>query len=191
MRVFAAVDLSSTASQAVDELRHGLTRHAAFSASTIRWVQRFQLHVTLQFLGDLAAEDLPAVVGVLSEKFEQRSFPVLLGEAGAFPERGVPRIIWLGACGGSEALRALRDDVTGRLQRCGVACDTRSFRPHVTIGRVKRASRSDGSSMRAVLGGLRPDVPPWVVDHVALYETRLSPHGSTYSVLTSAPLAPE
>jgi 2'-5' RNA ligase len=191
MRIFVSVDLSSAAGQAVDELRRELARHTAFSASAIRWVQRFQLHVTLQFLGDLAAADLPAVVGVLSQEFGQRSFPVVLEEAGAFPERGVPRVIWLGARRGSEALNALRDDVTGRLQRCGVACDMRPFRPHVTIGRVKRASRSDGSSMRAVLWGLRPDVPPWVVDHVALYEARLSPQGSTYRVLASAPLAPE
>lgn len=186
-----AVDLSSAACKAVDELSRELACYAAFSAASIRWVKRWQLHITLHFLGDLAVADLPRIRGALNREFEQRSFPVVLGQASVFPEQGVPRVVWLGARCGSEEIGALSDDVSSRLEICGIVRDSRPFRPHLTIARVKRASCSDGSRMRAVLEGLRPDVPGWVVDHVALYETLPSPRGSTYRVLASTPLSPE
>ena len=85
MRVFVAVDLSTAACKAVDELSSELARHAAFSAASIRWVKPWQLHITLQFLGDLAAADLPGITGALSREFAQRSFPVVLGQAGVVP----------------------------------------------------------------------------------------------------------
>ena len=100
-------------------------------------------------------------------------------------------MIWLGAGEGAPQLRALHDEVEGRLEGCGFPRDRRSFSPHVTVGRVKRARRGDGHRIGAALDATPLEIPRWRVDRVVLYESRLSPRGSSYHVVSRTLLRPE
>ena len=191
MRVFVAVDLSDEAREAVGEYMAALARHPAFSDLSLRWVNLGKLHITLQFLGDVAGEEVPRITLAVNRKLHQRTFRVALEEAGVFPIRGAPRVVWLGARCGSEEMGELHAEVGVHLEAAGHMCDARPFKPHVTIARVKRARGSDTLRIRAAFDRRPLRIPVWYVDHVTLYESRLSPHGAAYHHLTSTPLAPE
>jgi 2'-5' RNA ligase len=61
----------------------------------------------------------------------------------------------------------------------------RRFRPHITIARLRGATRP---AVRAYLAGLdRPEVPPWTVDEVHLVRSVLGP-APAYTVLARFPI---
>jgi 2'-5' RNA ligase len=79
-------------------------------------------------------------------------------------------------------LEALAEGVAQRLAPLGFAPETRAFRPHVTLGRARRAP----------LRGLRLDAPvaPCAVPvrDVVLYRSDTGPGGSRYRALARLPL---
>ncbi|HEV7373986.1 MAG TPA: RNA 2',3'-cyclic phosphodiesterase [Pyrinomonadaceae bacterium] len=72
-----------------------------------------------------------------------RPFIVALEGAGAFPPRGVPRILWLGINDSSGVLSELQSHLEEDCKRVGFACEERPFHPHLTIARIRtpRAAR--------------------------------------------------
>jgi len=190
MRVFVAIELSPTSREAVCRFVSSLLRrHTALSATSGTWVAASNLHVTLRFLGDLPASRLAQVGTVVETPFREPGFCVSVDRCGSFPTRGVLRVIWLGVGEGQPQLVALHNEVVGRLEECGYPAADRPFRPHVTIGRVKRVGQADATHIRVVLDTVPLAVPRWTVGRVVLYESRLSTRGSTYHVLTSGPLS--
>ena len=188
MRVFVAVELAPTSQEAVGTFISSLRRHAAFSGASVKWVATSNLHITLRFLGEVPPNRLADVGAVVEAPFPQSPFGSTLDRCGLFPSRGAPRVVWLGVCDGHSQLGALYDEVAGRLERCGYAAAARPFRPHVTIGRVKRTGPANATQIRAALETIPLAVPRWLVQRVVLYESRLSARGSTYHLLTSGPL---
>jgi 2'-5' RNA ligase len=90
-----------------------------------------QWHVTLAFLGDVdddaaVAEGL-AVVAALHAPFSLR-----LAGSGTFGARTT----WAGVAGDIERLRALAADVQDACRGAGVELERRTYRPHLTVGRV-------------------------------------------------------
>ena len=98
-------------------------------------------------------------------------------------------MLWLGVGEGHSQLCALHEEVARRLQGRREAVAARPFRPHVTLGRLKRVGRADAIQVRAVLETIPLAVPSWLVSRVVLYESRLCSSSPTYHVLTSGPLA--
>ena len=188
MRVFVGVELSPTSREAVGRFVSSLRRHTILSATSVRWVAPSSLHITLRFLGDVPASRLARVGTVVETPCRVPAFCVSVDRCRSFPIRGVLRVIWLGMGEGQSQLLALHNEVAGRLEECGYPAADQPFRPHVTIGRVKRVGQADATQIRAVLDTIPLAVPKWTVGRVVLYESRLSTRGSTYHVLTSGPL---
>jgi 2'-5' RNA ligase len=89
------------------------------------------LHITLVFIGDVAADRVDAIeqaiAGVSAAAFE------LLLERVGYWER--PRILWLGPREVPPALYALVKDLRTVLETCGVQPETRPYLPHMTLAR--------------------------------------------------------
>lgn len=148
-----------------------------------RWASRDQWHLTLQFLGPVEALD--PLVGALSVLRGRGSFDFRLGGGGAFPTLRRARVIWIGATEGAEGMCELAAAVGVGLAPLGYEADRGRFRPHVTVARL----RTPGDVHPAVEAlGADPVGPGWTVGEVLLYESRLSPKGSTYRVLECIPL---
>ena len=188
MRVFVAVELASTSREAVGRCVASLGRLAAFSEASVKWVATSNLHITLRFLGEVPASGLARVGTAVESPFQQPAFYVTLDSCGLFPNRGAPRVVWLGVRAGHSQLCALHDEVAGRLKGCGHAVAARPFRPHVTVGRVKQIGHAEATQVRTALETIPLAVPSWRVGRVVLYESRLSRRGPTYHVLTSGRL---
>ena len=189
MRLFVAVSLDPPARAAVATAVASLRRHPGLAAAAVKWVETGNLHLTLQFLGEVEAGAATAVAAALAPASPLPAFRIALGSFGAFPPQGPPRVIWVSLHAGAPALGALREEVVGRLAPLGYRPERQPYRPHLTVGRVRRA----GGGVRAVLvdAVAAVDLQPvaWGVDRAALIASRLAPAGPAYRVVMEMPLA--
>ncbi len=125
----------------------------------------------MSFLGHVD-EDLAVTVShALAEPLTTTEFRVSIFGAGAFPCKGLPRIIWLGVGNGSAQLVALRNEIGGRLKPLGFDVGAHEYSAHLTLGRVKVRSGRAERIIRQLLVSASVAIEPWSVDHITLYES--------------------
>jgi RNA 2',3'-cyclic 3'-phosphodiesterase len=136
-----------------------------------------RVHLTLKFLGEVPAGDLPRLTSAL-ERIGRNSSPFDASTSGfgAFPSTRRARILWAGIGDGSEELGSLARAVEHLLEPEGFDPEDKPFVPHLTLGRARRAVPFDPSA--TVLPELR-----FPVREVALVQSRHEPSGLTYSSL--------
>jgi len=197
IRAFVAVtpgeDLLHRLAAAVESLKTGPQGDA------LRWVRPENLHVTLRFLGNIPGASAAALRGeVAAETHNLPPFTLCIGPIGLFPSPRRPRA--LAARLEPEApFRDLAAAVNRGVAAAGLPGESRRFRPHLTLGRVKRnAPRSLNGLMEAVEriqpentgggegSGLWRDAGP--VRQVELIRSDLRPDGPVYSTLWTIPL---
>jgi 2'-5' RNA ligase len=188
VRLFLAVELDEAVRRAVSETARTLA--ASLDRQGIRrgisWVAPGNLHFTLHFLGEVDEPTAQAVVDRVSPPLSAPPFELALAGLGTFPPSGPPRVIWLGAAEGARELAAVHAEVGRRLEELGVPLERRPFGAHLTLGRVKAPL---GPRLRDMLAAAAPArAARCRVDHVTLFESRLSPRGATYSVIATARL---
>ncbi len=154
----------------------------------IRWVATDRVHLTLKFLGEIDEESERSVAEALArvavghEPFEAR-----VTAPGAFPNIRRPRVIWLGLEQSPE-LAALQRELEDALADLGFQREQRAFRPHLTLGRVRRGRRVDGDVLDSLVR--RTEVSDaWQVDAVDLMRSHLLPTGAVYEVRAAAELS--
>jgi RNA 2',3'-cyclic 3'-phosphodiesterase len=183
VRLFLAVDLDPAIRVAVEEVAQtvhdrlgvALGRHGHRG---LTWVSPGNLHMTLRFLGEVDEDTAARVRSVLAPPLTVPRFDVELAGAGMFPPAGSPRVVWLGVTAGAPGLTAVHDAIEARLQTIRFPAEDRPYRPHLTIGRFRQPGPP---AVRQVVAEISAGViARWTVDHVTLYESRLSPRGPTY-----------
>jgi RNA 2',3'-cyclic 3'-phosphodiesterase len=185
VRLFVAIDLDDDARTAIARLQQ-LVVKALGSGRSFKVVDPAHMHLTLAFLGEIAEAAVPPIVDTLSTSITVRSFAAEFQGLGVFPPRGAPRVLWLRVEAGADGIVAVQREVAGRLQGLGVVLDRRPFYPHLTLARWRVSHARD--RRRALSTESRATVARVGVDHVTLYESRLSSAGPTYTVLTRANL---
>ena len=183
MRLFVAVEIDPAVAGSLAafsaELRQRAQRLAP--AARIGWVNPEQLHVTSRFIGEVDDKKAAAIAGALLGELPIDPFEVVIHGAGAFPERGAPRVLWAGISAGVEGLTALEVEVSRRLTACGIAREERSYRPHVTLARVREASGLRAPALFETLADRRFGTTP--VEAITLFQSRTSPKGAVYTPL--------
>ena len=106
--------------------------------------------------------------------------------AGAFPPRGAPRVLWAGVGEGADAVCSLEREVSERLAARGVEREDRPYRPHLTLARVRDPSGLRSGPLFENLADRRFGATS--VDAITLFQSRMSPKGSTYVSLQRTPL---
>ncbi len=188
LRAFIAVELPPAAREAIE----GVTREMRSRAGDgVRWVRPEGVHLTLKFLGDIAADSVPSISQALDRCAAPAApFDLFLEGVGAFPNARRPRVVWIGLDGGLEPLLNLQQSIEGELEALGFARERRAFTPHLTLGRVRdRVSPAQSRALSEALGGVRvePDVK-LPVGEVSLIKSDLQPSGAVYTRLYAAGL---
>lgn len=191
LRCFVAVDVGREAKAfmagCVDEARHALPAYRFVSASN--------LHVTLQFLGEIDRNLVSSLAGVLENAVRDvEAFRLGLGEAGFFPSQGTPRVLYVTVGEGKEDLVGLANKVRTALKAVGFHPD-RSFAPHITLGRARDRGGSGESNARILwqntfsdFASRRCHALSWDVSEVILVESILGREGPTYTGRAAIPL---
>jgi RNA 2',3'-cyclic 3'-phosphodiesterase len=148
-----------------------------------RWQRREQLHMTLRFIGEVnrhTADDVAAAMaGISHPKTECR-----LDGTGTFDKMGKIHTLFVRLT--PEApLRALHNKVDQALTRIGIATDSRSFTPHITVARLNHR-RGDLAGFMMQSGGVLS--APFMIDTICLYQSTLAHGGSVYDILERYPL---
>jgi RNA 2',3'-cyclic 3'-phosphodiesterase len=147
-------------------------------------------HLTLRFLGALAADDVPRAVAALrGVAAESGPFDLDLEGVGAFPNVHDPRVVWVGVTRGRESVVRLAARVSQALVPVAGPPDRSAFVPHLTLFRVR--GEPDRERARELLDGRRPAPPPRQVRVEAFYlkESRLERGGAIHRTLERFPLS--
>ena len=183
-RLFIAVELPPTLIEALGRVQAQLR-----DARPVRWTKPAQMHLTLQFLGDVPASRVAQIVTALEGSVppQNRPFELTAGGLGVFPAPKRPRVIWVGVGGEVKDLGRLHASVLEATQTVGFAAEKRPFKAHLTLGRVdKRARGQDYAQISRVIRDHREDIGPigtFVVDHISLIRSQLKPTGPLYTTL--------
>jgi 2'-5' RNA ligase len=186
VRCFLAVPL---AEPALGEARR-FQALLADRVAGVRWARPETLHLTVHFFGTLddsraaTAVDLVAPVAARTPTFD-----VGLGRLGAFPPRGVPRVLWLGPTSEVAQLTALTLECRRVLAAAGFAVESRQYHPHCTLGRVRAAwSEDERTSWQALVAEPAP-LLRCTATRLVLYESRSASGGAVYTEHSVLPLA--
>jgi 2'-5' RNA ligase len=184
MRLFAAIDLTDSARAAIAAEQSAIVESLGDAVRGLKIVRPEHLHLTLAFVGDASDGVALAIIEHMRHAVEREPFTIAFGGVGTFPPRGAPRILWLGMIEGRDEAVALQSLTADRFRSAGAALDSRLFQPHLTLGRWRERARP--------LNLQRLNRPQRVaaveVGEIALYQSRLSSSGPTYTRLAAARL---
>ena len=152
----------------------------------VGWVRPQNIHLTLKFLGSVVPERLQEVVEAVRRAAVPAS-PILLefAELDCFPNKRKPRIICAKLKDLSEGLEGLQLRVEKELIAIGFPSESRSFSPHLTLGRIRSGQKVQKlvSELKAKhLGKLRFDAIEMVV-----MGSQLHPSGVLYTPISRIP----
>ncbi len=142
------------------------------------------LHLTLQFLGDTDEKRVPELKRIMDGITAPRTPQALrFTTPGCFPNRTEPRVLWLGIEENAYLLKVQRG-LTQALAEAGFNVDRKRFKAHLTLGRVRQGASfpADGLARLDKIASA-VTVPDSPIDRLTLFESRLQPGGSVYTVL--------
>jgi 2'-5' RNA ligase len=184
MRVFAAVNLPAALRQAI----HAAAAPLRDAGLPVKWVDADGVHLTLKFLGEVAADRLPELSGALDRASAgMRGFEVAIGGFGAFPSGAHARVIWLG-CESAPPLELLQHAVEREYAALGFPLEGRPFRPHLTLGRTRPRAKAGMRDVDALLEAAAFEAT-WAVGAADLMESTLTPAGARYAMRHRVTLA--
>ena len=175
-RLFAALELPGYARAALASW----AARVSGQEPAVRLVPVESLHVTLVFLGSQAAEQVEAIgeaVLATSGPLE----PLRVAQAAWLPPRR-PGVL-VADLAAQEDLMALQARVVDGL-RPWHEPETRGFRPHVTVARVRRGAQIARGQPLA-----EPPKLAFAPSALVLYRSHTGSGGSRYEALSSVPLA--
>jgi 2'-5' RNA ligase len=176
LRLFVAADVPADHLERVAEVSEGLRARVPGG----RWTAPENQHLTLKFLGSTPGERLDDVRAAIADVAgRHRPARVSLTAVGAFPSPRRARVVWIGVDDPGGLLPALAGDLERVLEPLGYPAERRAFTPHVTLARFATPARLDAPPDDAV------DAPPFSVDEIVLYRSRLSRAGARYEPLSA------
>lgn len=185
MRLFVGLKLPKKLKTRV----HGAACALRAEALPVRWIEPENFHVTLKFLGDVRRDHVDSIAEALSGVAGATNvFSTRLGGFGAYPTIRRPRVIWMGVDARPE-LRCLKQDIEWTLSGLGFRVETRSFHPHITLGRV---DTSYGAGVFRGLDALLAAIEfsaELKVHTLDLMQSHLSRTGARYTSLSGFRLA--
>jgi RNA 2',3'-cyclic 3'-phosphodiesterase len=173
VRAFVALEIPDGLRARIERLAEDLRT----CAPGVRWVGPDAMHLTLRFFGDASPAQLDQLGGTIGKA--AAACPATRARArslGVFPDRGRPRVLWLGF-EVAEPVLALQASCEAAAVAAGFEGETRAFRPHLTLGRWR--DRSSPPSLPEV------DLGEAILDTLTLFRSDLHPGGARHAPVAS------
>jgi len=188
VRSFIAIELP-------DELKLALTRLQSQLKSgreyPVKWVDPYSVHLTLKFLGNIDVARIGEIMGVIEMSAQGiPPFHLEVGGLGVFPGLRRVQVAWVGLGGDVDRLSQLKQRIESNLVPLGFVAESRPFKPHLTLARVReRASPEERDSFgRLIAEASIEDKYSFNVDAVSLMKSQLTREGAVYSRIGSVKL---
>ena len=184
MRLFVALEIPTAVrgnlASLIEELR---AADAAATKNKARWVRAENLHVTLKFIGNVDAGKLEAIRVVLGEVSAGGDVELRFRGVGFFPNEKRPRVLWAGIAA-SPNLASLAAEIDARLEKLGIARETREYAPHLTLARFDPPGISEKLRAAAQENAAR-EFGAVRAGEFHLFESKTRPTGAEYTRLSS------
>jgi 2'-5' RNA ligase len=169
-RLFIAIDLP-------ERIKDDITA-TYVSMPGARWMDEEHLHLTLRFIGDVPGDMADRVRNAL-RSISISPFSLKIKNAGYFPPRRDPRILWVGLSESEELMR-LQPKVERAMMSLGLPPEECKFHPHITVARL------NGTPVTSVADYIMQNslfiTEPFTVSAVHLYASTLHKDGSHYTI---------
>lgn len=180
MRTFLAVDISEKIKAGITELLSGFLR----IDPGIKWVDPGLMHISLFFFGEVDRQTLERLEAITGETVQQSGrFTVGVGGLGGFPTLGAPRVIWTGVKNDTGELGDIYCGIRDRIlaEKLPVKTEKRDYRPHITIGRVKR--RPERRLLESIEAKKEEQFGTCEAGGLVMYQSILTQRGPVYRTL--------
>ena len=181
VRSFIALELSDEAREEFARITAVLKRADA----DVKWVSSGSIHLTLKFLGYISEEKILPVAERLRDLARGKTpFEIILDSIGVFPGWDRARALWIGLGMGSDRVKDLAGEVEDVMYREGFEKEKRSFRSHLTLGRIKSSKNRDKLEKAASLAEVNPVVSN--ISKIVLFRSDLTSKGALYTPIETA-----
>ncbi|HAH23726.1 MAG TPA: RNA 2',3'-cyclic phosphodiesterase [Prolixibacteraceae bacterium] len=146
------------------------------------WTKPYNWHITFFFLGATPESQLAILQQLINDAFnDAQSITGQLTGVGVFPEKGKPRILWMGL-ENLQPLLASYGLLENLLLKNGFHFDPKPLKPHLTLARIK--SLSDRPSLELLLNQYKSyHFATAEINRVTLFESVSSKAGIIYESL--------
>jgi len=174
MRTFVALDLPENIKEDVAGV---ISNFRSYSPHGVNWVPRENLHITFQFIGETKEEDIPKIAEFLENSFSELSALLFTNpKLEILPGRD-PKIIWISLENNDSSIQKVLKRFKSKLRKMGYKIDSRRFRFHITLGRIKK--RLPEKTIEQILT-TELNIKSFEVSGVILYKSLLKPQGPRY-----------
>ncbi len=168
MRLFIGIPLENKAQE-------GLTSFYG-QFKDVKTVKKENLHVTLQFLGDMEEDRVEPLEKAIDEACEGLAgFEITATRISAFPTPRNAKVIWANVELGAGAVKTLFKNLEKSLAGFKYEKEKRVFIPHITIARKKQ-----GMDISAQAASIKFEIQSRA-GKVVLYSSVLEPAGPVYT----------
>ena len=188
IRSFIAIELP-------DELKLELARLEARLKSNrqpwVKWVSPEGIHITLKFLGNIAAETTGEITKAMEEAVQGIApFHLEVKGLGVFPNLRRVQVAWVGIIGEVDKLSQLQKRIETNLIPLGFAPESRAFTPHLTLARLRdQASLDERQRFGQLIASTEFETAIAIeVNAVSLMRSQLTREGAIYSQISSVGL---
>jgi RNA 2',3'-cyclic 3'-phosphodiesterase len=184
IRSFLAIELPKVIQDKIGKIQGDLRA----SSADVRWVAPEKIHITLKFLGDIEESKIDPIADSFRE-FVYKTPPFFLSVqgTGAFPDVKNPRVVWMGLADEKGVLVFLQRQIETALEKIGFPAESRSFRPHLTLGRVN-SNRGKATLAERIERHGADVIGDFEVEAVLLVKSDLRPSGPLYTPLRAIKL---
>ncbi len=157
------------------------------AGGSVKWVATSNIHLTLKFLGDTGKELIPKIKDIINMvASSHKAVPSTLNALGAFPNLNRPRVYWVNLTGGEAELGRVALKLDEAIHGLGFEKESRPFRPHLTLGRVKFPDNP--AQLNEIIRTIRLNPTQLIFDRIILFKSTLAPGGSIYEIVHKAKL---
>ena len=186
IRTFIAVNASQRVTNNVARL---IPRLEASQAG-YRWVDKENLVVHLNSVGNVRDTELPDLLKLVKESVETFTrFELSMQGVSGFPSPEEPRVVWIGVDEGADSLKKIYDTLADALHHWGINRERKPYVPHMTLGRLDRSGRWNDALFETMHRLRNHDSGFCTVDSISVYSSYQDRSGLTYTPMATIKLA--
>ena len=178
VRAFISVDFTE---RDIQEKIKEIQKEVSASEAHLKLVNPNILHITLEFLGDISFDQVELVKEIL-DGLDFSSIKLVVGNPNFLPSESYIRVVYCEIEGDIEPLEEIQRKLRGKLRANGFRVDSRPFKPHLTIARVKSA-KNRKELIRVIKQLSEVSCGIQEINTINLKQSILKPEGPQYTKL--------
>src|SRR3989338_2873786 len=179
IRAFIAIELPARIAQGLEKIQDGLKDET----NKVAWVKPENIHLTIKFLGDIETNKIDSITKVLEDAAGNLSnFKISIKGIGAFPTIENPRVLLVGIEEDDTNVSQLYNNFEHGLTALGFEREQRTFKPHLTLGRIKFLK--DKKLLKQRFEKIADiNLGQFTAAGLYLFESKLTPEGAVHTKL--------